>query len=168
MISVNKVKAQSFLNAYREDTWHLGVGPDLAAVVNPAPTQTRLGAGAQVHFLYYTNPNVGLSISTGFLTVLSKSGSREPNYTLVPFTVGAKAFISSSVYLGTDVGLGYVSPKQNSAGSTKILAPSIGYNDPDSNFDINLRYQVDHQHDGYLSMLALHISYYFDLTRSYY
>ncbi|WDF54469.1 hypothetical protein [Mucilaginibacter sp. KACC 22063] len=158
------VKAQSFLNAYRENTWHFGIGADAAGVINPGSTLSRFGLGGQLHLLYYPTPNVGVSVSTGFFTIPGKDKNK--NYSVVPFTIGAKAFVSQDIYLSTEVGAGYLTPKTGS-NMTKIVAPGIGYNDNDTGLDISLRYQVNHQRDTYVSMIALHLAYYFNLSRGY-
>jgi len=181
MLSVlsNKVKAQYYDNTYREDSWHVTVGPDFMAVVNPqqypgngltAATYSRLGLGASVHAEYYPNPFVGLTIGSGVTTISKKSEAGTPknenfsNYLMVPFKIGVKAFFSQTMFLGAETGLGYVNPDYRASHMTKIVSPQLGYSNNDTGWEVSLKYEVDHTKSTYISMLGLHIAYSFDLS----
>jgi hypothetical protein len=175
----NKVKAQYYNNTYREDSWHVTIGPDIMGVVNPIQqvdltnsttgkiTQSnikysRLSVGGSVHAEYYPNPFVGLTIGAGanFIPGTGKAKS----LVLAPVTIGAKAFFSQTMYLGAEAGLGYSSITYKNSHLAKIVSPALGYNNNDTGLDISLRYEVVHSTNQYLSMLGLHIAYSFDLT----
>lgn len=178
-VFLNKAKAQYYNNTYREDSWHVTVGPDFMAVVNPLQlttdpnvhggyvTYSRLGLGASVHAEYYPSPFVGLTIGTGVTTISAKSPSAASNYLLVPFKIGAKAFFSQTMYLGAEAGLGYTAPEYKNSHMAKIISPALGYNDNNSGWDVSLRYEVDHMSSTYISMFGLHIAYSFDLSPSF-
>jgi hypothetical protein len=174
-ILANKAKAQYYNNTYREDSWHVTIGPDFLGVINPSQpstttinhktaTYSRYGLGASIKAEYYPSPFVGLTIGTGFEYIPSKAPASASDYTLVPFKIGAKAFFSQTMYLGAEAGLGYGNPSYYDSHLVKIISPSIGYNNNDSGWDINLRYEVNHLKGNYISALGLHIAYSFDLT----
>lgn len=179
-VFLNKAKAQYYNNTYREDSWHVTIGPDFMAVVNPLQlttsattgkdtytTYSRLGLGASLHAEYYPSPFVGLTIGTGVTTISAKSPNSASNYLLVPFKIGAKAFFSQTMYLGAEAGLGYTNPGYKSSHMAKIISPALGYNDNNSGWDVSLRYEVDHMNSTYISMFGLHIAYSFDLSPSF-
>jgi len=178
-IFCNKAKAQHYNNTYREDSWHVTVGPDFIGVINPfqnidpadapnAPksvTYSRLGVGGTVHAEYYPSPFVGLTIGTGADFIPKKGNNKYvKDLILVPVTIGAKAFFSQTMYLGAEAGLGYSSVAYKGSNLTKIVSPQLGYNNNDTGWDINLRYEVLQGRNQYLSFFALHIAYSFDLS----
>ncbi len=177
-IFCNKAKAQHYNNTYREDSWHVTIGPDFLGVINPyqnidpkttgAPssvTYSRLGLGGTIHAEYYPSPFVGLTIGTGG-DFIPKTGKNEnvKSLMIVPVTIGAKAFFSQTLYLGAEAGLGYTSVAYKGSHTTKIVSPQIGYNDNNNGWDFNLRYEVMQGKNQYLSVFALHIAYSFDLS----
>jgi hypothetical protein len=184
MLSVlsNKAKAQYYDNTYREDSWHVTVGPDFMAVINPQQlvdhpqvkggyvTYSRLGLGASVHAEYYPNPFVGLTLGTGVTSISAKTpatgldGSSVSNYLLVPFKIGVKAFFSQTMFLGAETGLGYTTPDYKSSHMAKIISPQLGYSNNDTGWEVSLKYEVDHLRSTYISTLGLHIAYSFDLS----
>jgi hypothetical protein len=178
----NKVKAQYYNNTYREDSWHVTIGPDIMGVINPIQqvdltnsstgrvTQgyikySRLSVGGSVHSEYYPSPFVGLTVGVG-ANFIPGSGSAN-SLVLVPVTIGAKAFFSQTMYLGAEAGLGYSSIEYKNSRLAKIVSPALGYNNNDTGWDVSLRYEVVHGSNQYLSMLGLHIAYSFDLSPSY-
>lgn len=179
-------EAQYYNNTYREDSWHVTVGPDFFALINPNnqpvdrltttssgtsklgyTNYSRVGIGATVHAEYYPNPFVGLTLGTGIAYIPAKLPKNASDYTLVPFKLGVKGFFSQTMYLSAETGLGYMSPSLRNSHMAKLVAPEIGYNDNNSGWDINLRYEVIHGSGSYLSMFGLHIAYSFDLSPSY-
>jgi hypothetical protein len=168
-----KVKAQYYNNTYREDSWHVTVGPDLMAVVNPqqlpgsgikSVTYSRLGLGASVHAEYYPNPFVGLTLGTGVTTISANKPDGASNFLLVPFKLGVKAFFSQTMFLGAETGLGYISPDYKTSHMAKIVSPQLGYSNNDTGLEVSLKYEVDHMKSTYISILGLHIAYSFDLS----
>lgn len=182
-VIVNKAKAQHYNNTYREDSWHITIGPDLLGVVNPLAQQidppsgstvttanySHVGFGGSVHAEYYPSPFAGLTLGTGveFIPKTSKNNSAVKDLTLVPLKVGAKAFFSQSWYLAAEAGIAYSSTSYKGSQRPLIVSPQLGYNDNDSGWDINLRYEVVHGKNQYLSMFGLHVAYSFDLSKGY-
>ncbi|WCT13825.1 hypothetical protein [Mucilaginibacter jinjuensis] len=181
-VFLNKAQAQYYNNTYREDSWHVTIGPDIMGVINPtqqvdftnpttgkvAPnyvTYSRLSAGGSVHAEYYPNPFVGLTIGVGADFIPGTKNAK--SLVLVPITIGAKAFFSQTMYLGAEAGLGYSSISYKGSRMTKLVSPALGYNNNDNGLDISLRYEVMHGSNQYLSMIGLHIAYSFDLSPSY-
>lgn len=177
-IICNKATAQHYNNTYREDSWHVTVGPDFIGVINPyqnidaaklgdptSVTYSRLGVGGTIHAEYYPSPFVGLTIGTG-LDFIPKTGKNDKvkSLIIVPVTIGAKAFFSQTMYLGAEAGLGESNVAYKGSKLTKIVSPQIGYNDNDNGLDVNLRYEVLQARNQYLSFFALHIAYSFDLS----
>ena len=180
-VLTNKAKAQYYNNTYREDSWHVTIGPDIFGVINPQqtidkynPTTNRvvqspnrlshLGIGATVHAEYYPNPFVGLTVGTG--AEFFKGLKNNQNQFVVPGLIGAKAFFSQTMYLGTEVGLAYTSLVYKDSQLAKIVAPAIGYNDNNTGLDISLRYELLHSKNQYMTSFGLHIAYSIDFSPS--
>ncbi|NCD68386.1 hypothetical protein [Mucilaginibacter agri] len=183
-IFTSKVKAQHYNNTYREDSWHVTIGPDFLAIVNPTSqaidppsagsttkvvNYSRLGIGGSIHAEYYPSPFVGLTIGTGgeFIPAASNNRSDVKDLFLVPVKIGAKAFFSQSWYLGAEAGIAYASVAYKDSHRPLLVSPQLGYNDNDTGWDINLRYEVMHGKNQYMSMFGLHVAYSFDLSKGY-
>ncbi|OKS85131.1 hypothetical protein [Mucilaginibacter polytrichastri] len=176
----NNAKAQYYNNTFREDSWHVTIGPDIFGVLNPNQyidnTNTklppipnivsRLGIGGTVHAEYYPNPFVGLTLGTG-VEFFKASGNGYKNQIVVPGTIGAKAFFSQTMYLGAEAGLAYTTLAYKDSHIAKIVSPALGYNDNNTGLDISLRYELLHSKNQYMTSFGLHIAYSFDLSPTF-
>jgi hypothetical protein len=79
---------------------------------------------------------------------------------IIPVKAGLKAFISSNVYIGAEVGAGF--EVDNGGGNTKLIAsPTIGY--ASKKWDVGLRYESFSGQGNNYGLLGLRIAYGFGL-----
>ncbi|MCJ8210244.1 porin family protein [Mucilaginibacter sp. RS28] len=168
---LHNAKAQSSNNSYREDSWHLVVGPSGLVNVKPGSDVLHIGYGAEGQLEYYPTNYVGVTVSTGYLRLIGAkpNGVKLPDFSFVPIRAGLKGFVVSNLYLLADVGIGFASPKgMLNSTFVKTIAPGIGYSNQDIGLDISLKYENLNQRNNYLSMFGLNVAYSFNLSGSGY
>lgn len=164
LIIVNVAKAQYYSSStYREDSWHVNIGPEGFYNFNPGHAIYPYGYGGALRLEYYPNNYMGIIVNTGFRMLKAKAPT--VNFKYIPVTAGIKGFFLPQWYLGGEFGAAYTDPQMGyTTKIAKVIAPSIGYNNTDYNFDISIRYENVHAQDHYVSQLALSLTYSFDLT----
>ena len=158
-------KAQSTGSKFR-----LGIGIDGLVPVGNLTNTTDFGLGITPRLQYTFNNNFALTFTSGFYHFFGKkipldqalgvSGTIKTNLEIVPVKAGAKYFVTPSIYLGGEAGVGF--EVENGGGPADLLiSPSVGYATKD--WEVGLRYEILSNQHSSAGFLGLRIAYGFGL-----
>ncbi|RWY51020.1 hypothetical protein [Mucilaginibacter gilvus] len=148
-----------------------GIGVDGLLPVGSFTDAANFGIGLTPRLQYGIADNVALTFTSGFYHFFTKpiylpqgvlgAGERMQNdLDIIPVKAGLKAFVSSNLYVGAEVGVGF--EVDNGGGNSKlIVSPAIGY--ASKKWDIGLRYESFSGQGQNYGLLGLRIAYGFGL-----
>jgi hypothetical protein len=164
--------AGSYANAQSADKSKLrfGIGLDALLPVGNFTNTANFGLGITPRLQYGIADNLALTFTSGIYHYFTKklyvtsglgAGSTMENaLDVVPVKFGIKAFVSSNIYLGAEVGAGF--EVDNGGGSTKLIAsPAIGY--ACKKLDVGLRYENFSGQGYHYGIVGLRLAYGFGL-----
>jgi hypothetical protein len=130
-----------------------------ATTPTPSPVQVNIGIeggvvsgretsehgailGGAIQLEKFTGPSFAMTLSTGFDHFFDKTdaytGADYPNLDIIPVKLGIKEFFVPNVYIGAEVGAGFVLLN----GNVKFIGtPAIGWTSPDHAWDVSARFE---------------------------
>lgn len=163
----SNVNAQSI----SKSKFRFGIGVDGLLPVGSMHDAVNFGLGITPRLQYGIASNVALTFTSGFYHFFTKpvyipngflgAGEKvESDLDIVPVKAGIKAFVSSNIYIGAEVGAGF--EVEDGGGPTKLIAsPSIGY--ACKKWDIGVRYESFTGQGNNYGVLGLRVAYGFGL-----
>jgi hypothetical protein len=151
--------------------WRFGIGADGLLPVGSFRNAVNAGIGLTPRLQYGIADNLALTFTSGFYHFFTKpiylpqgvlgAGERMQNdLDIIPVKFGIKAFVSSNIYLGAEVGAGF--EVDNGGGDSKLIAsPGIGY--ASKKWDVGLRYESFSGQGRNYGLLGLRVAYGFGL-----
>ncbi|WP_454803813.1 hypothetical protein [Mucilaginibacter phyllosphaerae] len=160
--------AQSF----QKSKLRFGIGIDGLIPVGNLTNVANLGVGITPRLQLGIANNVALTFTTGYYHFFTKKvyvpvfiGSNtlvsyQNDLDIIPVKAGLKAFVSSNIYIGAEIGAGF--EVDNGGGNTKLIAsPAIGY--ASKKWEVGARYEsFSGQHNNY-SLIGVRLAYGFGL-----
>ncbi len=140
------------------------IGAEIALPIGDFNKYSSIGFGGTAQGEYAVAEKVGITLNAGFLTFSGKTidGEKFPTTTIIPVLAGAKFFFAEKVYGHAQLGMSFISVKQNGVSystSAFTYAPGIGYQ-ASENFDISVRYQA-YSKSGTAAFIGLRAAYTF-------
>jgi hypothetical protein len=148
-----------------------GIGIDGLLPTGNLNSTANFGLGITPRLQYGVTNNIALTFTSGFYHFFTKSlyipdGYLGAGYQIqndldfVPVKAGIKAFVSSNIYLGAEIGAGF--EVDNGGGPIKFIAsPAIGY--ATKKWDFGIRYENFNGQNNNYGVLGLRIAYGFGL-----
>lgn len=166
------IGSQSNAQSIQKSKLRFGIGIDGLLPVGNLRNTANFGLGITPRLQYGIANNVALTFTSGFYHFFTKKlygpvfigsstmSTYQNDLDIIPVKAGLKAFISSNVYIGAEVGAGF--EVANGGGNTKLIAsPAIGY--ASKKWDVGLRYESFSGQGNNYGLLGLRIAYGFGL-----
>jgi len=141
-------------NAQQEKPFTIGCGLTAGLPEGDYSELTSLALAFDVQGEYALIPNLRITLSTGYLNFISKSGYGDLGIGQIPLLVGGKYCFSNKVYGSLQTGVSILT--EEGAGTAFAIVPGIGYK-INKTLDLMLKYQsasVDETNISFLGIRA--------------
>lgn len=141
------------LNSYAQKNFNYKVGIVTSIPANVYQT-TKVDVGSSLFEVNYKySKNVRLTLNSGFLRFKTNTDN---SFTNVPILLGARCFISNTIYIGASSGVAYFN--KESPVSKRIMWSSYVGTEK-GHFSVNMQYINWYQFDNSNNNLSLCVSY---------
>ncbi len=166
----SNVKAQTIT----PDKFRFGIGVEAGAPTGAAHDISNVELGGTARLQYGLSNNFALTLTSGYYNFFGKSepltDTKYQSLGMVPIKAGLKAFFTSNLYLGAEVGAGIetktflpqgVSQTVAEKDTKLILSPAVGY--ATKHWDVGVRYENFSGQSNNYGVVALRLAYGFGL-----
>ncbi len=157
------------------DKFRFGIGVEGGLPTGAAHDASNIELGGTARLQYGLSNNLALTLTSGYYNFFGKddgtgTGTKYQSLGMVPIKAGIKAFFTSNLYLGAEVGAGIETKTFLPQGLSQsiaqkdtklILSPAVGY--ATKHWDVGVRYENFSGQSNNYGLVALRLAYGFGL-----
>lgn len=166
----SNVKAQTIA----PNKLRFGIGVEGGAVTGNAHNYSNLELGGTARLQYGVSNNLAFTLTSGYYNFFGKeepgTDVKYQSLGMIPIKAGIKAFFSSNLYFGAEVGAGIetktflpqgVDERFGNKDTKLILSPALGY--ATKHWDVGVRYENYSGQSNNYGLVGLRLAYGFGL-----